>query len=331
MSGDFQTSNLKAILNNQHTLKNIIFIYSHIYTMLSSLTLRFFGRTLSNVKLNAMTGYDCSNNEMTYSCALWPENLRDVHGDLDGRSNDSDLHAAQVHKIYHLLHKIHVRPSHRVAKMGCTIDTITLSAQQKKLADKKIAVIVYLLDYCNLPPSFEKEFNAFISIEMVEAVEIRHLPQYFKHSVTVITATTQLESCYTEYQSTDYARRYQWPNSFCPSVMSFMVTAQTTTSRALVLESNIKGMGIETPEELDEKTIAEHLQEQLQLSDQRGLEMFKCKWEYMYVYAEVGYARAYMSMHYFTFVRPGALDDEGNDDSCSQTEWHHEVSSQRRD
>ena len=24
----------------------------------------------------------------------------------------------------------------------------------------------------------------------------------------------------------------------------------------------------------------------------------------MYVYAEVGYARAYTSMHYFTFVRP---------------------------
>ena len=32
--------------------------------------------------------------------------------------------------------------------------------------------------------------------------------------------------------------------------------------------------------------------------------MFKRKWEYMYIYAEVGYARAYTSMHYFTFVRP---------------------------
>ena len=40
------------------------------------------------------------------------------------------------------------------------------------------------------------------------------------------------------------------------------------------------------------------------LADPAEYATFKRKWEYMYVYAEVGYARAYTSMHYFTFVRP---------------------------
>lgn len=32
--------------------------------------------------------------------------------------------------------------------------------------------------------------------------------------------------------------------------------------------------------------------------------ILKRKWEYMYVYAEAGFARAYTTMHIFTFVRP---------------------------
>ena len=46
------------------------------------------------------------------------------------------------------------------------------------------------------------------------------------------------------------------------------------------------------------------MKDQPQLADPEALAAFKRKWEYMYVYAEVGYARAYTSMHYFTFVRP---------------------------
>lgn len=54
----------------------------------------------------------------------------------------------------------------------------------------------------------------------------------------------------------------------------------------------------------NEKTIAALVKDQPRLDDPEALAAFKRKWEYMYVYAEVGYARAYTSMHYFTFVRP---------------------------
>ena len=59
--------------------------------------------------------------------------------------------------------------------MGCTVDTITLSIQQKMGAEKRIEaaglkdkITVHLVDYRNLPPEFEHAFDAFVSVEMVE-------------------------------------------------------------------------------------------------------------------------------------------------------------------
>lgn len=40
------------------------------------------------------------------------------------------------------------------------------------------------------------------------------------------------------------------------------------------------------------------------LRDEKNLLAFKRKWEYMFVYAEVGYARAYTSLTCWTFARP---------------------------
>lgn len=58
---------------------------------------------------------------------------------------------------------------------GCEVDTLTLSKEQKALADERIKaagledrIRVHLMDYRDLPPEFEKAFDAFVSIEMVE-------------------------------------------------------------------------------------------------------------------------------------------------------------------
>ncbi len=59
--------------------------------------------------------------------------------------------------------------------MGCTVDTITISTEQQigarqniKNAGVEDQVQVHLLDYRNMPPSFEKAFDACISTEMLE-------------------------------------------------------------------------------------------------------------------------------------------------------------------
>jgi cyclopropane-fatty-acyl-phospholipid synthase len=46
------------------------------------------------------------------------------------------------------------------------------------------------------------------------------------------------------------------------------------------------------------------VQSQPHLADGDNLSIFKRKWEYMYVYAEIGFARGYTGLHHFTFVRP---------------------------
>lgn len=62
--------------------------------------------------------------------------------------------------------------------------------------------------------------------------------------------------------------------------------------------------------------IARLLEDQPQLAKKDNLDIFKRKWQYMFTYAEVGYAKGYTSMHYFTFVRPVRRD------FCSQLHYY---------
>lgn len=63
----------------------------------------------------------------------------------------------------------------QAAKLGCNVDTITLSIEQKKYAEQRILaeglqdrITVHLLDYRSLPTVFKGKFDAFVSVEMIE-------------------------------------------------------------------------------------------------------------------------------------------------------------------
>jgi len=68
-----------------------------------------------------------------------------------------------------------------VRSFGCEVDTLTLSKEQKSLAEEPIKeaglegrVRVHLLDYRDIPAEIEGAFDAFVSIEMLE-VNLFHL------------------------------------------------------------------------------------------------------------------------------------------------------------
>jgi len=142
-----------------------------------------------------------------YSCALWSEAEGGVRGDLETGPIPGDLEAAQLRKIHHVLRAARVKPGHRILEFGsgwgglaievnfcrwyvsivtyvglqaarfygCEVDTLTLSVEQKRLAEERIKeaglesrVRVHLLDYRNIPVEFEKAFDAFVSVEMLE-------------------------------------------------------------------------------------------------------------------------------------------------------------------
>ncbi len=69
------------------------------------------------------------------------------------------------------------QPIQAARTYGCEVDSLTLSVEQKALAEERIKaaglegrVRVHLMDYRDIPPEFEHAFDAFISIEMLEHV-----------------------------------------------------------------------------------------------------------------------------------------------------------------
>ncbi|TFY83624.1 hypothetical protein EWM64_g389 [Hericium alpestre] len=279
-----------------------------------------------------------------YSSAIWGKGENGPRGDLTVGPVDGDLEAAQLRKIHHFLKAARLHPGGRLleigsgwgamaieaARLGCSVDTVTLSREQKTLADERIAsagfsdrIQVHLCDYRQLPASFENSFDACISCEMIEAVGPSNYPDYFRvidwalkpdRGTVVISSTTQPEHRYSAYQPEDFARRYHWPNNHAPSPTSLIVAVQNAVQGRLVLHS-VEDHGIHYPRTLREwrrrmdknfhGDLVTFMQERYpDLLDKHNLEAFRKKWEYLFVYAEVGYARAYTSLHFFTFARP---------------------------
>ncbi|OBZ74967.1 Tuberculostearic acid methyltransferase UfaA1 [Grifola frondosa] len=357
LNGEFDVSSLKGLfdlwLENRQTLQGLITVFSSFVAFASGLAITILGRqSLSMAVQNVVEAYDTSNElfkcflskEMMYSCALWDDAEHGVRGDLTVGSAPDDLHNAQMRKIKHILKKARIAPGHRLleigtgwgamaieaARQGCTVDTVTLSTQQKLLAEERAAaaglsdrVRVHLLDYRQLPPSFKGAFDSFVSCEMVEATGLRDHPTYFKvidwalkphRSVAVISATTQPEFRYSNFQPDDFGRHYHWANTFLPNATYFPVTAQQAVKGRLVLHS-VEDHGPHYPRTLREwarrfeqnftgDVVAKLIEEQPQLADPHSLEAFRRKWRYMFAYAEAGYARAYSSLNCWTFARP---------------------------
>lgn len=55
---------------------------------------------------------------MMYSCAIWPDELGGVRGDLNKGPFPGDLEAAQLNKVHHVLKKSRIRPGDRLLEFG---------------------------------------------------------------------------------------------------------------------------------------------------------------------------------------------------------------------
>ncbi|KAF5330271.1 hypothetical protein D9758_014453 [Tetrapyrgos nigripes] len=128
--------------------------------------------------------------------------LHPANGHLYGEEHDP-LYDAQMRKLRHILKKAKIQPGHRVLEIGSgwgsmailiaqsvpdtTIDTLTLSVHQQTLARERIAaaglqdrITVHLMDYRDMPSSWEGAFDRFISIEMIEAVGAEFIVTYWR-------------------------------------------------------------------------------------------------------------------------------------------------------
>jgi cyclopropane-fatty-acyl-phospholipid synthase len=154
---------------------------------------------MTNSLLNVAAHYDISNNmfsafltpDMTYSCALFDTSV----------PNDSNLEAAQYKKLNKIISLAKIKSTDHVLEIGtgwgsfameavkrtgCKVTSLTLSVEQKALAEKRIAqagladsITVLLCDYRALKAP-KKKFDKVVSIEMLEAVGKEYLDTYFE-------------------------------------------------------------------------------------------------------------------------------------------------------
>lgn len=159
--------------------------------------------TLANSRLNISAHYDISNemfvaflsDDMTYSCPIWmsASNPKAPHERLE---------SAQERKLQRFIDNAHIKPTDHVLEIGtgwgsfaiaavqqtgCRVTSITLSVEQKELAEQRIAdagftdqIEVLLCDYRALPTPREGLYDKVVSIEMLEAVGREFLTIYFE-------------------------------------------------------------------------------------------------------------------------------------------------------
>lgn len=157
---------------------------------------------LSTARLNIAAHYDISNTmfaaflspDMTYSCPVWLPTT-------DPKSASETLEEAQMRKLQLFIDAAHIKATDRVLEIGtgwgsfaikavqqtgCTVTSLTLSREQKELAEQRIEeaglsdkITVLLCDYRELQVPQEGPFDKFVSIEMLEAVGREYLVTYF--------------------------------------------------------------------------------------------------------------------------------------------------------
>jgi cyclopropane-fatty-acyl-phospholipid synthase len=277
----------------------------------------------SDTRANIAHHYDLSNDlfelfldpTMTYSSAWFPG----VGPETDQRPGaplrGADLEAAQVRKIDSLLDLAGVGEGTRLleigtgwgalamraAARGATVRSITLSVEQQDYALERIAeaglsdrVRVDLLDYRLL----DGEYDAVVSVEMIEAVGWRHWATYFSTIASVLAPggkvaiqaiTMPHEWMRATRDEATWITKYIFPGGFLPSVEAL---EEASASAGLDLEvAALLGLHYdETLRQWDERFLAraDRLQE-------LGFdEVFQRVWHYYLSYSRAGFASGYL-------------------------------------
>jgi cyclopropane-fatty-acyl-phospholipid synthase len=211
--------------------------------------------------------------DMTYSCPIWrlshPEGVEGVEAENESET----LEAAQMTKLHRFITNARIKPSDHVLEIGtgwgsfaieavrqtgCKVTSLTLSIEQKALAEKRISaagfqdkIEILLMDYRALPtPS--QPYDKIISIEMLEAVGAEYLETYFrvihrllkKDGIAVFQCITMPECRYEGYaKGEDFIRKYIFPGGHLPSISQLVRMISQGSEGTLVVErvENIGG------------------------------------------------------------------------------------------
>jgi cyclopropane-fatty-acyl-phospholipid synthase len=282
--------------------------------------------SLTQARDNIAEHYDLSNAlfaefldpTMTYSSALF-ETSQPTWADLGG---------GQHRKIDRLLDSARVGPGSRVleigtgwgelclraAARGAHVHSITLSAEQQRLAQQRVAeagladrVQIELKDYREV----DGRYDAVVSVEMIEAVGYRFWPTYFQTldrlvspggRVAIQAITMPHDRMLVSRNTYTWIQKYIFPGGLIPSVEAIVgITERDTRLRTVGMLS-----------------LRPHYAETLRLWRERFLQrrdavlalgfddVFQRMWELCLAYSEAGFRSGYLDVYQWTFAPTGS-------------------------
>mmetsp|Transcript_40810 Transcript_40810/g.84913 ORF Transcript_40810/g.84913 Transcript_40810/m.84913 type:complete len:637 (-) Transcript_40810:1441-3351(-) len=295
------------------------------------------GGSLRNIHAH----YDLSNDlfkifldkdTLMYSCAIF--DAVKAPSPQTGLIFRGSLEEAQWRKLDTYLARAQVQPGQKLldigfgwgglslraaTKYGCQVTGITLSVEQKALAQQRVKdagvehlVTFEVCDYrtfCRRKENLGK-FDRIVSCEMIEAVGHDHLGEFFwaveqvlaQDGILVMGAITTPEQRYETYiRSTDFINTIIFPGSCCPSLHALVDTAYKNS--CLTLE-HIDNIGLHYAQ-----TLAHWRRRFNAGEDQvRALgfdDVFMRAWNYYLTYCESGFFSQTENMLILVFSRQG--------------------------
>ena len=275
--------------------------------------------TIAGARENIHRHYDLSNElfaafldeTMTYSGALFED------GD--------DLADAQRRKIDRLLDLAKVGPGSRVleigtgwgelairaAARGAQVLSVTISEEQRKLAIQRVAdagyadgVTIELRDYRELDGA--DDYDAIVSVEMIEAVGERYWPVYFEAldrllapggRVALQAITMPHDRMIATRDTYTWVQKYIFPGGLLPSAEALSAAMSATTLR-------LAGQHAMGP---DYARTLRLWRERFESADLETLgfdAVFRRMWRFYLAYSEAGFRSGYLDVRQLLLERP---------------------------
>jgi cyclopropane-fatty-acyl-phospholipid synthase len=298
--------------------------------------------TEANSQRNIAHHYDLSNDlfelfldpGLSYSSALFatePVPAGD-HTLMTAPEPGGDLREAQTRKIDRLLDATGVGPGSQVleigtgwgelalraASRGAFVHSITLSTEQKRLAEQRLAeaglsewVTVELLDYRALAGSAQHlgAYDAVLSVEMIEAVGYDFWTEYFQTldrvlapggKVGIQAITMRHDRMLATRNTYTWINKYIFPGGFLPSVEVIDEITRRETGLRLADRLSFGSHYAETLRQWDERFLAAREQVLALGFDDTFVRM----WHFYLDYSRAGFGSGYLDVNQLVLERP---------------------------
>ena len=321
-SADDLTTALRIMALNRDSFERLDKGWSKVSAPLNRIWHFLRKNTRSGSRKNIVAHYDLGNDfyrlflddTLTYSCGIF---------DDDG----STMRDASIAKYNRICQKLELSPDDEVIEIGsgwgsfaiyaaqnfgCRVTTTTISDQQFKLGQQRIAdsgvadrIDLVMKDYRDLKGKYDK----LVSIEMIEAVGHHYLDDFFRScshllkpdGMMLLQAITIADQVYERHKrSVDFIKRYIFPGSCIPSIAAMTKSISTATDLRLFHLEDI------TPHYA--RTLAFWRSQFFKNIDAvKALgysETFIRMWEYYFRYCEAGFAERYIGDVQMLFAKP---------------------------